>query len=182
MEIPEQAIESVKKAGSSKPGSTFFQKIKLFAWETGLGPVINVKPEVFGEQAVIYFPGKSGSLSFPCYENDGKILLALTEEELRGIREILIQNPAAELWTRNGWFTATVRLLTPEEKAQVEETVPDDRFFGNLLRNFIKPTLKDHCLLEAVRSAPCTGKSGPGSKAWVWPLAAILLLFTKKRK
>ena len=65
MEIPEQAIESVKKAGSSKPGSTFFQKIKLFAWETGLGPVINVKPEVFGEQAVIYFPGKSGKLSFP---------------------------------------------------------------------------------------------------------------------
>ena len=181
MDFRERAIESIKNTGVEKHGRTLFQKVKLFAWETGLGPVINVKPEILGQQAVLYFPGRSGKYSFPCYEENGRFLLALTEDELEGIREILMQNPSAELWMKNGWFTGTVRLLSEEEKADVLEKVTDEAFFGNVLRNFRKPSLKDHYLLEATRNAPCTGSSGPGSKSWIWPAAAFLLLFYKKK-
>ena len=55
MDIREQAIESVKNTNIDKLGGSLFRKVKLFAWETGLGPLINVKPEIFGQQAVLYF-------------------------------------------------------------------------------------------------------------------------------
>lgn len=181
MEIRKQAIESVRKVNTGKAGSSLFQKIKLFAWETGLGPLLNVKPDVLGQQAVLYFPGRSGKFSFPCYEHNGRYLLALTEKEMNDIRENLMQNPGVELWLKQGWFAGSARLLSDEEKAAVMETVTDEQFFGFLLRSVRKPALQDHYLLEAVRNAPCTGSSGPGSKSWVWPLAAIFLLFIKKK-
>ena len=182
MDIREQAIESVKNTNIDKLGSSLFRKVKLFAWETGLGPLINVKPEIFGQQAVLYFPGRSEKFSFPCYEQNGRFLLALTEKELETIRENLIQNPGVELWMKQGWFAGTVKLLSPEEKAEVMENVTDEQFFGYLLRSVRKPEVKDHYLLEAVRSAPCTGSSGPGSKTWVWPAAMLMLLLFRRKK
>ena len=182
MDIREQAIETIRKTNTGKLSSSLFQKAKLFAWETGLGPLINVKPEILGQQAVLYFPGRSGKFSFPCYEDNGHILLALTEKELNDIRENLFQNPGVELWLKQGWYNGTVRLLTDEEKAAVMETVPDEQFFGYMLRSVRKPSLQDHYLLEAVRSAPCTGSSGPGSKSWVWPLSALFLLLLRKKR
>lgn len=175
-------IKREKGSDAGKHGSAFFQKLKLFAWETGLGPVINVNPEVFGQQAVLYFPGRSRKFSVPCHEHNSRLFLALTKKELDEIRETLIQNPGAELWLKNGWFSANVRLLSSEEKSEITDAVRDDEFFGNLLRNFIKPSLKDHYILEAVRTAACTGSSGPGSKAWIWPLTALFLLFTRRKK
>ena len=181
MDIPER-VKGLKNSSTELFKSSFLQKAKLFAWETGLGPVLNIRPDVLGQQAVFYFPGRSGKLSCACYERNGSILLALTEKELESIRDILVQNPGVELWLRNGWFTGTVRQLTADEQKEIEETVTDEQFFGFMLRSVIKPTLKDHYLLEVTRSAPCTGNNGPGSKAWVWPLATLLLLFTKRRK
>lgn len=182
MDIRERAIKLKNNSGSEHFRSSLLQKVRLFAWETGLGPLLNVRPNVLGQQAVFYFPGRSEKISCPCCEHNGKILLALTEQELESIRDILVQNPGVELWLRNGWFTGTVRLLTEEEKEVIGETVTDEKFFGYVMRSVVKPSLKDHYLLEATRSAPCTGSSGPGSKAWVWPLAALVLLFTKRRK
>lgn len=181
MNIRERA-KWLKNSSAEHIKSSLLQKAKLFAWETGLGPVLNVRPDILGQQAIFYFPGKSRKISCACYEHNGSILLALNEKELESIRDILVQNPGVELWLRNGWFTGTVRQLTADEQKGIEETVSDEQFFGFMLRSIIKPTLKDHYLLEAVRSAPCTGNSGPGSKAWVWPLATLLLLLTKRRK
>ena len=182
MDIREHALKPKNNAGAEHIKRSLFQKAKLFAWETGLGPVLNIRPEILGQQAVFYFPGRSGKISCPCHEHNGSILLALTETEMEDFRDILVQNPGVELWLRNGWFTGTVRLLTAEEKQEIEAAVTDEQFFGYMLRSVVKPSLKDHYLLEANRSAPCTGSSGPGSKAWIWPLTALLLIFTKRRK
>ena len=182
MDNQKSILKSIKNIDKENFGSSFYKKLKLFAWETGLGPVINVRPDVLGQQAVFYFPGRSGKLSCPCFEKNGKILLALTEKELESIRDLLLQNPGIELWMRNGWFSGTARLLSDEEKNEIAETVSDEQFFGHMLRNFIKPSLKNHYLLEAERHAPCTGTEGPGSKAWIWAAAALALLFSRKRK
>ena len=181
MDVRERVL-NLKNNGTEHLKSSLLQKAKLFAWKTGLGPVLNVRPDVLGQQAVFYFPGRSGKISCACYEHNGAILLALTEKEVESIRDILVQNPGVELWLRNGWFTGTVRLLSADEQQEIEGNISDEQFFGFMLRSLVKPTLKDHCLLEATRSAPCTGTNGPGSKAWVWPLATLLLLFTKRRK
>ena len=86
MDNQKSILKSIKNIDKENFGSSFYKKLKLFAWETGLGPVINVRPDVLGQQAVFYFPGRSGKLSCPCFEKNGKVLLALTEKELESIR------------------------------------------------------------------------------------------------
>lgn len=181
MDIREKAIETLKNNSGRKPVNSLLQKAKVFFWESGLSPVMNALPSMFGEQAVIYFPGRSGKYSFPCCEHNGSILLALGPDEFESLKDLILQNPAVELWLKNGWFTGTVRLLTGEEAAAAAE-IPETRFFGNAGENISKRSLKNCKILEATRSAPCTGTGGPGSKAWIWAVAAGLILFTKKKK
>ena len=45
-------LKGYKNKNIDKLGSSLFRKVKLFAWETGLGPLINVKPEIFGQQGL----------------------------------------------------------------------------------------------------------------------------------
>ena len=182
MDIRERALSLVKNTDKEAVGSTVFQKIKLFCWETGLGTALNALPAVFGQQAVLYFPGRGGKHSFPCYETDGRVLLAVTEKELRELNEMLLQNPGIEIWLKSGWYAGTARLLTPEEQAEAAETIPDETFFGEAGNALNQRRGRNYRLLEVTRSAPCTGTTGPGSRSWIWPLAALLLLFSKKRK
>lgn len=181
MDIKNSTSALIRHTDAEKLGSTLLRKIKIFAWESGLEPVINALPAAFGQQAVLYFPGRSEKLMFPCYEHEGKILLAVSQNELDGIRDQLLQSPGVEIWLKSGWFAGTVRLLSAEEKADVLAVISDGSFYGNLNNEIRRQSLKDHSLLEVTRNAPCTGKNGPGSKAWVWPLAAVFLLFSKKK-
>lgn len=182
MEIRERAGKLLKTAEADRIGSTALQKAAILSWETGLGPVRNALPDVFGQQAVIYFPGRSGKYAFPCCESAGKILLSLNPDEMESIRDLMLQSPAVEIWLKNGWYTGTVRILTDEEKAAAEAQLSPEGFFGSFFARFRGQTFKDRILLEVTRTAPCTGNSGPGSKSWIWPLAALVLLFMKKKK
>ena len=182
MDLPKQVIEKIKNADTGKLGSSLFQKAKVFAWETGLGTVINALPAAFGEQSVLYFPGRSGKFAFPCCERDSKVLLALNDEDLEKISSNLLQSPGVEIWMKSGWYAGTARLLSDEEKAALTESVTDQQFFGSTKELLGKPSLQEHHLLEVTRTAPCTGRDGPGSKSWIWPAAAFLLLFSGKKK
>lgn len=182
MDIRERAVSLLKKSGTGTAGASALQKVKLFCWETGLGPALNALPSVFGQQAVLYFPGRSGKYSFPCCETGGRILLAVTNEEIKGISELLLQSPGVEIWLKSGWYAGTVRLLSAEEQAEAAELIPNEQFFGEAGSRLNERWQKHYQLLEVTRSAPCTGSTGPGSKAWIWPLAVFLLLFSKKRK
>ena len=182
MDIRERAVSLLKKTGKNGAGASALQKVKLFCWETGLGPALNALPSVFGQQAVLYFPGRSGKYSLPCFESDGRILLAVTNEELNGINELLLQSPGIEIWLKSGWYAGTARLLSAEEQDEIAEAIPNAKFFGEAGNKLNERRQIHYQLLEVTRSAPCTGSSGPASKAWVWPLAAFLLLISKKRK
>ena len=182
MDLRERAVSLLKRTGKEAAESSALQKVRLFCWETGLGPALNALPSVFGQQAVLYFPGRSGKFSLPCCESGGKILLAVTNEELNGINEMLLQSPGVEIWLKSGWYAGTVRLLSAEEQAEIAAAIPDGEFFGEAGSKLNEHRQRHYQLLEVTRSAPCTGSSGPGSKAWIWPLAVFLLLCSKKRK
>ncbi len=182
MDIRERAIKLVRETDKEGLGKFLLQKAGIFCWETGLGPVLNALPGVFGQQAVFYFPGRSGKYAFPCYIDGSRILLALTEKELEPIRGFLLQSPGVEIWLKDGWYAGTIRQLSDEEQTAATETIPDKAFFGGAGTNLRKKNLEAFYLLEVTRSAPCTGSSGPGSKSWIWPLAACLLFFSKKKK
>ena len=182
MNIRERAGKLIRDTDKKELGTSLLQKAGVFCWETGLGPVINALPGVFGQQAVVYFPGRGGKFSFPCCCAGNNVLLALTEKELEVIRGLLLQSPGVEIWLKDGWYAGTIRLLSDEEQKTAAETIPDESFFGEAGKNLRKKSLDEYHLLEVTRSAPCTGSSGPGSKSWIWPLAALLLLFSKKKK
>ena len=106
----------------------------------------------------------------------------MTEKELEPVRGLLLQSPGIEIWLKDGWYAGTVRLMTDEEQTAAVDAIPDESFFGEAGKNLRRKSLDRFHLLEVTRSAPCTGSSGPGSKSWIWPLAAVLLLFSKKKK
>ena len=182
MDIRERALKLLNKTPKEKLGRIAVQKAKVLGWETGLGPVMNAMPEVFGQQAVLYFPGRSGKFSFPCCEHSGKILLALTPDELSAIRDMLLQSPGIEIWLKSGWYSGIARLLTDAERSDILTELGSDCFRGTAGKYLGRESTEDNVILEVTRNAPCTGTSGPGSKAWIWPLAALLLLFAKKKK
>ena len=171
-----------KSAGKEEIGRSLLQKAKVFCWESGLAPVINGLPSVFGQQAVLYFPGRSGKYAFHCCEHNGMILLAVPENDLKDLSQYLLQSPGVEIWLKSGTYAGTARLLSAEEQSEIMETIALSRFFGEAGAGFSKSEPQDLRLLEVTRSAPCTGNSGPGSKAWIWPIACILLLFGRKKK
>lgn len=182
MDIKEKALSLIKNTDKKAIGISALQKVKLFCWETGLGPAMNALPSIFGEQAVLYFPGKSGKYTLPCFEYKSKIIAAVTAAELSSMNVQLLQNPGVEVWLKSGWFAGTARLLTPEEQAKFSEEIPDKRFFGEAGNALKGRFQKEYSLIEISLNAPCTGSTGPGSKAWVWPLAAVVLLITRKKK
>jgi hypothetical protein len=183
MNIIERVRFLNKNTDKEEIGRSLLRKAEIFCWESGLQPLINGLPAVFGEQAVLYFPGRSGKYALPCCEHNGVILLGVTADDLKNLSPYLLQSPGVEIWLKSGTYAGIVRLLSDEEQAAVLETVPLTRFFGEA--GIGQPKNHDahnFRLIEVTRSAPCTGSSGPGSKAWVWPLAFFLLLFTKKKK
>ncbi len=182
MDIRERVLSVIGNGVKEGTGDSLLQKVKLFCWETGLGPVLNAKPAVFGQQAVIYFPGRSGKFPLPYTESEGRVLLALTDDELAKICSLLLQSPGVEIWMKDGWYAGTARLLSPEEQTEAETKVSAEQFFGESGNLLGKRRQKNCHLIEVTRSAPCTGSSGPGSKAWIWPLAFFLLLFSRKKK
>jgi MYXO-CTERM domain-containing protein len=40
----------------------------------------------------------------------------------------------------------------------------------------------DYRLIHIRRTAPRTGSGGPGDLVWVWPLASLLLLLSRRRR
>lgn len=182
MEIKEKALSLVKNTDQEAVRHTFLQKAKLFCWETGLGPALNALPAVFGQQAVLYFPGRSGKYALPCFEHDGKVLAAITDKELKSLSTHLLQSPGVEIWLKSGWYAGTARLLSGEEQAALAASIPEKRFFGEAGSTIRRHWQKEYRLIEITRTAPCTGSSGPGSKAWVWPLAAAFLFLSGRKK
>ncbi len=183
MNLIERAKRLNKTTEKEEIGRFLLQKAEIFCWESGLGPLINGLPAVFGEQAVLYFPGRSGKYALHCCEHNGTVLLAVTADDLKELSPYLLQSPGVEIWLKSGTYAGTARMLSEEEQTAVMESLPLTRFYGESGIGRIKnPGSHDFRLIEVTRSAPCTGSSGPGSKAWIWPLACILLLFSKKKK
>ena len=182
MDIKERVLGLVKNTDKGALGSAALSRVKLFCWETGLGSAINALPSVFGQQAVLYFPGRSRKFALPCCEVSGSLLLAVTADELKELNEQLLQNPGVEIWLKSGWYAGTARLLSDAEQAEVTAPVTDEAFFGEAGSAINKRRQTRYRLIEVTRSAPCTGNTGHGAKAWVWPVAALVLLVTRKKK
>lgn len=180
MNIKKQALQLVKKYGPSFPDIK--KKFLMAAWDTGVGSLLSAAPTVFGEQAVLVFPGRSGKFTLPCAEYEGNIALALSQDEFFKIQPYINNNPSGEIWLKNGWYTVWVRPIPQSEQASIMSNTRNQTFFGMAGAVFGRKSLKNCRLLCATRTAPCTGTTGPGTKTWVWPMICAFLLLTRKKK
>lgn len=177
-----------------------FNPFMLLMWRLGLGPFVNLWPPVGGRILVIAHRGrKSGARRYTPVNYalvDGEIYCTAGFGSASDWYRNVAVNPNVEVWLPDGWW------------AGVAEDISDSPWRLPLLRQVligsgivtylagIDPVRLTDTELEAVtnkyrllhiwRTEARTGRGGPGDLAWVWPLAAMLLLplvlFRRRRK
>ena len=157
------------------------EKAAVCAWKSGLGGVMNLLPSAFGRNLVLRFPARNKDLVLNYVEKDGVILALLPEEEFPEVEDILLSGTGAEVWMKNGWFTASALLLSEKESEEMGIPDPEAAYgsIGSLVPGF---SVRNCRMVRIVRNAPCTGEHGPGEFSWVWAALAGLLLLSSGKK
>ena len=100
---------------------------------------------------------------------------------------ILRRTPRVEVWLPDGWWAGVAEEVTdPEARLPLLRQVLIGSGFAasafgeidprTITDEALKAATPEYCLLHIRRTEACTGPGGPGELAWVWPLAAVLLL------
>ncbi len=165
-------------------------------WRLGLGPFVNVWPPVGGRIMVIAHTGrKTGRRRFAPVNYavvDGEIYCTAGFGGISDWYRNLMAKPEAEVWLPDGWWAATVEELSDSEQRLpllrhvliasgfAARAAGIDPF--HISDEALTKTAANYRLLRLKRTAACTGPGGPGELAWVWPLAAMILLPLAMRK
>lgn len=168
-----------------------FNKFMLLMWRLGLGPWINIWPDVIGRIMVITHTGRKSGDKHQTPVNyaivDGELYCtAAFGKEADWYRNIQA-HPEVEVWLPDGWWAGVA-----EEVSSSKQRLPIMRqilinsgfaaqaFEGvsphQLTEAELSKLTAEYCLIHIRRTEACTGPGGPGEQAWVWPLATFLLL------
>jgi deazaflavin-dependent oxidoreductase (nitroreductase family) len=162
----------------------------LFMWRLGMGPWINVWPEVVGRIMVITHTGRKSGLKRQTPVNfaivDGQIYCTAGFGKGSDWYQNMLANPEVEVWLPDSWWTGTAEeVKDPEVRLPLLREALIASGFAAYAAG-IKPksmsdedldrATADYPLLHIKRSEPRTGPGGPGDLARVWPLATMILL------
>ncbi|MGA7272748.1 MAG: hypothetical protein WB239_16875 [Acidimicrobiia bacterium] len=154
-----------------RQGFNYFNRFMLLMWRLGLGDWINVWPVVDGE---VYCTAGFGSIS-DWYRN-------------------IMSRSSIEVWMPGGWWEGVAEDISahPQRTVLMRQVLIGAGFAAHLFG--VNPHKLSDAELQAVtssyrlvhirRTAPRTGRDGPGDLAWIWPLATFILLplAIKKKK
>lgn len=174
-------------------------KWAIACWQTGLGPVRNGFPELFGQEIIIHFANKDEKRSFYVLEDGGELYAFIPESERITVESNILAGPIVQIWTSSGWYSAEARLLGKDETDAMLAGLTADELYGRIpaeIRAYRDGRAEkigaenafftDDPIRRVVglrRIAACTGEQGPGQYAWVWAaLSAVLLLRSVFRK
>ena len=176
-----------------------FDQFMLILWRLGLGPWVNLFPEVLGRSMVITHTGRKTGIRLRTPVNyamgGGDIFCVAGFGSISDWYRNLSTNPEVEVWLPNGWWSGTAEevkdgdLRLPLVRQVLIASGYAARFAG------INPKLvSDEALSKATAGyhlfrirlvSPRTGSGGPGDLAWVWPLSTMILflmLLTSRRR
>jgi len=171
-------------------GLQLFNRFMVLLWQLGLGPWVNLWPDVGGRTMVICHAHGKTRLRRRTPVNyaivDGEIYCTAAFGEVTDWFRNLKTNPEVEVWLPDGWW------------AGIAEEVTDGRMRVPLLRQVLiasgfvarasgidAHTMTNEALDSATRgyrvvhvhrTRACTGRGGPGGLAWVWQGATAGLL------
>ncbi|MBI5291276.1 MAG: nitroreductase family deazaflavin-dependent oxidoreductase [Chloroflexi bacterium] len=174
----------------------YLNPFMVFMWRLGLGPFINFAPTVSGRIMVIAHTGrKTGRRRFAPVNYavvDGEIYCTAGFGGISDWYRNLMAKPEAEVWLPDGWWAATVEDVSDSEQRLpllrhvliasgfAARAAGIDPF--HISDEALTKTAAHYRLLHLKRMAARTGPGGPGDLAWVWPLAAMVLLPLAMRK
>jgi deazaflavin-dependent oxidoreductase (nitroreductase family) len=166
-------------------------KFMVYSWRLGLGWMFNFWPEVTGRIMVIVHTGRKTGLRryTPANYNfvDGEIYCTAGYGARADWYRNLIANPQVEIWLPDGWYAGIAEDITdsPDRLKYLRQVIIGCGRLVDLAYGLDPIHWSDEELDKAVhtyklfhirRTKARTGKGGPGELAWIWPVAAMLLL------
>lgn len=168
----------------------YLNRVMVPLWRLGLGPLINIWPSVGGQIMVITHTGRKSGLRRYTPVNyalvDGELYCTAGFGKISDWYRNIMANPQVEVWLPDGWWAGEAEEIGPgERRLWLLRQVLIGSGFAAQLANINPRTITDAALDESTtsyrllhihRTAPCTGRGGPGEYAWVWPVATMILL------
>ena len=173
-----------------RQGFKYFNRFMMLLWRLGLGAWINAWPGVGGRIMVITHTGRKTGIKRHTPVNytiaDGEIYCTSGFGDVSDWYRNIMANPEVEVWLPNGWWAGAA-----EELADIKTRIPllrqvliDSGFAARaagldpvgMTNEELETATVDYRLIHIRRTEARTGPGGPGDLAWVWPLAAMILL------
>jgi len=173
-----------------RQGFKEFNRFMMLMWRLGLGAWVNAWPEVGGRIMVITHTGRKTGIRRRTPVNytiaDGEIYCTAGFGSKSDWYRNIIANPEVEVWLPNGWWAGVAEEVTdPDTWIPLLRQVLIDSGFAaraagidpvNMTNQELEAVTADYRLIHIRRTEARTGPGGPGDLAWVWPLAAMVLL------
>jgi deazaflavin-dependent oxidoreductase (nitroreductase family) len=176
-------------------GFRYLNRFMVVMYRLGLARWLQPWPPVTGRILVLVHQGrKSGlvrrtPLNYAVVDGEPYVTAGFgaVSDWYRNIRA----NPEVEVWLPDGWWTALAEEVGdgPDRRRLLRAVLAGSGFAAYAFG--VNPRLPDERLDELTakyrilrlhRTGARTGAGGPADLAWVWPLAATLLLWRRYRR
>ncbi len=171
-------------------------------WRLGLGKLINIWPDVFGQIMVVTHTGrKSGKdhhtpLNYIVRNGDVYCIAAFGGKA--DWYQNAMANPAIEVWLPDGWWKGVAEDVSGREDRLeiIRGIMIASGFAAKAFEGIDAKAIKEdelaflsneYKVVRIKRAEARTGDGGPGEFSWIWPLATmvlgfLLLIRPKKRR
>ena len=188
-------IENLELNRKLQQGFRTFNRFMLLLWRLGLGPSVNIWPEVGGRIMVIQHTGRKSGVKRRTPVNyaivDGDVYCTAGFGPVSDWYRNICANPDVEIWLPDGWYGGTAEDITGSQDSAflLRQVLIASGFAARAAgidpKNFSDEELArataDYRLVRIQRTGARTGPGGPGDLVWVWPLATLVLLLTRPR-
>lgn len=171
-------------------------QFQILFWRLGLGRWMSIWPAGIGTYMVINHNGRTSGKRYRTPVNfavmDGEIYCVAGFGKSSDWYRNIVENPQVEIWHPDGWFAGTAEEIQVDSVTLpiLRKIMTNSGFVARLMGlnpktmsdEDLLAECKDYRLIHLRRTAPRTGRTGPGDLVWVWPVLLLLLLFRKRRK
>ncbi len=181
---------------SIDPGRMAFKSLNtfmVFLWRMGLGKMLSIWPEVFGNYMVITHSGRHSGRHYRTPVNyaevDGEIYCVAGFGQDSDWYRNIVSNPQIEVWLPDGWYAGTAQdtEINAHTLSALRRVLINSGFVARLMGihpksisdDLLLEYCKDYRLIRVDRSAARTGANGPGDLAWLWPIILVYILLKK---
>ncbi|MBN1121209.1 MAG: nitroreductase family deazaflavin-dependent oxidoreductase [Anaerolineae bacterium] len=171
-------------------------------WRLGLGKIINMWPDVFGQIMVVTHTGRKSEKVYQTPLNyivkNGDVYCIAAFGGKADWYQNAMANPAVEVWLPDGWWAGVAEDVSGrEDRLEIIRSIMiASGFAAKAFENIDAKTIKedelaflsnDYKVVRIKRAEARTGNGGPGEFSWIWPIATmvlgfLLLIRPKKRR